>query len=166
MVTQPHSTATTDATPAQAALRQNHLDAGSRRCRNQTTAYQRASSTSTEPITTMRSKAQWAMVAWVAFGRSLSGTAVSPITLVSGLKPARMESSWGILMPPEIVPSGCRRPNRYSGMWVSVSQTISMAANFTGCFWNTCRAMESPRKNWIGVAMAATVKGTVKPSRW
>ena len=83
-----------------------------------------------------------------------------------GLKPARIESSWGILSPPEIVPSLFSRPNMYSGTWVSVFQTISMAANLTGCLWKTARAAESPIMNWIGVRIAATVNGTVKPSRW
>lgn len=86
--------------------------------------------------------------------------------MVSGLNPARIESSWGILTPPEIVPSGCRRPNMYSGTWVSVFQTISMAANLIGCLWKTARAAESPSMNWTGVRIAATVNGTVKPSRW
>lgn len=115
---------------------------------------------------TMVSKAQWAMVAWVAFGRWSAGTEVSPVTRVSGLKPARMESNCGILMPPEMLPSGCSRPNRYSGTCVSVFQTISMAANFTGCLWKTCRAMESPSMNCTGVHTAATVNGMAKPSRW
>ena len=44
-------------------------------------------------------------------------------------------------MPPAMVPSGCNRPYRYSGWLVSVVQTISMAANFVGCFWKTARAM-------------------------
>lgn len=85
--------------------------------------------------------------------------------MVSGLNPARTESSSGTLIPPEMEPSECRRPNRYSGTRVSVFQTISRAANFTGCLWNTDRAMESPRTNCTGVAIAAMVKGMVKPSR-
>ncbi len=115
---------------------------------------------------TMMSKVQWMRVAWVTVGRFSAGTDDSPCTSVSGLKPARMESSWGILMPPVTVPSGWRRPKRYSGTCVSVFQTISIAANFTGCFWNTARAMASPSMNWTGVNTAATVKGTVKPRRW
>lgn len=102
----------------------------------------------------------------MAVGRSLAGTELSPVTLVRGLKPARMESSCGILMPPEMLPSGCIRPNRYSGTWVSVFQTISVAANFTGCLWKTDRAMESPSMSCTGVRTAAMVKGMVKPSRW
>lgn len=102
----------------------------------------------------------------MAVGRSLAATDDRPVTLVSGLNPARIESSWGILMPPEIVPSGCRRPNMYSGTWVSVFQTISVAANLIGCLWKTARAAESPSMNWTGVRIAATVNGTVKPSRW
>jgi hypothetical protein len=86
--------------------------------------------------------------------------------LVAGLNPARIESSWGILIPPEIEPSACSRPNMYSGAWVSVFQTISVAANFTGCLWKTERAIESPSTNCTGVRIAATVNGTVKPSRW
>lgn len=69
-------------------------------------------------------------------------------------------------MPPETDPSGCSRPKMYSGTRVSVLQTISIAANFTGCLWNTDRAMESPRTSCKGVATAAMVKGTAKPSRW
>lgn len=113
----------------------------------------------------MRSKAQWARVAWVAVGRSLAGTEVSPVTLVPGRNPASTESSWGILMPPEMLPSGCRRPKMYSGTWVSVRQTISVAANFTGCLRKTDLAMESPSSICTGVNTAARVKGTVKPSR-
>lgn len=83
-----------------------------------------------------------------------------------GLNPARIESSWGILSPPEIVPSLFSRPNMYSGTWVSVFQTISVAANLMGCLWKTARAAESPSMNWTGVRIAATVNGTVNPSRW
>lgn len=114
----------------------------------------------------MRSKAQWARVAWAGVGRSSAGTEVSPVTLVPGVNPARMESNWGILMPPETLPSGCSRPKMYSGTWVSVRQTSSVAANFTGCLWKTDRAIESPSRNCTGVNTAARVKGTVKPSRW
>ncbi|GAA5019725.1 hypothetical protein GCM10025734_73210 [Kitasatospora paranensis] len=114
----------------------------------------------------MMSNAQCAMVAWVAVGRSAAGTELSPVTWVSGLNPARMESSWGNLRPPLTVPSSWRRPKRYSGTWVPVFQTSSVAANLIGCFWKTCRAMLSPRKNWSGVRIAATVNGTVKPRRW
>ncbi len=106
------------------------------------------------------------MVASAAVGRSLADTEVSPVTLVSARNPARMESSWGMRMPPVTVPSGCSRPKRYSGTCVSVFQTISIAENFTGCLWKTCRAMESPSTNCTGVNTAASVKGTVKPSRW
>ncbi len=114
----------------------------------------------------MMSKAQCATVAWVAVGRSSAATELSPVTWVLGLNPARMESSWGIFRPPLTLPSSWSRPNRYSGTWVSVSQTSSAAANLTGCWWKTCRAMLSPSTNCTGVRIAATVNGTVKPSRW
>lgn len=88
------------------------------------------------------------------------------MTRVLGLNPARIESSWGIFRPPETVPSEWSRPNTYSGTWVSVFQTSSVAANLTGCLWKTDRAMASPSSNWIGVRIAATVNGSAKPSRW
>ena len=114
----------------------------------------------------MVSNAKWVMLASRMLGRSLAGVSESPWTTVSRLKPARKESRPGILIPPSIVPSGWSRPKRYSGWSGAVSQTISMAANFTGCSWYTVRARASPTMNWTGVTIAATVNGTRKPSRW
>ena len=41
-----------------------------------------------------------------------------------------------------------------------------MAANLTGWLLYTQRARESPTPIWIGMAMAPTVKGMMKPRRW
>jgi hypothetical protein len=54
----------------------------------------------------------------------------------------------------------------YSVTWVEVSWTHSIAANLTGWSSAIARAAVSPTANWIGVAIAATVNGIRRPSRW
>ena len=63
-------------------------------------------------------------------------------------------------------PSAFRRPSSVSGTSLDVSGTSSIAANLVGSFSYTQRASVSPTSIWIGVAMAATVNGMRKPSRW
>ena len=44
--------------------------------------------------------------------------------------------------------------------------THSIAANLIGWSLAIARAAVSPTMNWIGVAIAATVSGISRPSRW
>jgi hypothetical protein len=97
-------------------------------------------------------------------GRSSGGTESSPITCVLVLHPTRNESNPGISMPP-FTPSAVHLPKMYSGTWVEVVCTHSMAANLTGWSLAIARAAVSPTANWIGVAMQATVSGIRSPSR-
>ena len=54
----------------------------------------------------------------------------------------------------------------YSGWSARSSVTYSIAANLAGWSSAIARAAVSPTKSWIGVAIAATVNGIAKPSRW
>ena len=67
--------------------------------------------------------------------------------------------------PPTTWPLEFRWPRRVSGTSLAVLGTSSIAANFSGSLLYTHRATSSPTNIWIGVAIAATVNGMMKPSR-
>ena len=72
----------------------------------------------------------------------------------------------GIGIPPLTVPSALSRPSSRSGTSELVVGTSSITANLTGWFAYTQRANASPTPIWMGIMIAATVKGIAKPSRW
>ena len=78
----------------------------------------------------------------------------------------RIDARPGMRIPPLTVPSLLRCPNSVSGTSSVVSGTNSMAANLTGWLLYTHRASESPTAIWMGIAIAATVKGIRNPMRW
>ena len=59
-----------------------------------------------------------------------------------------------------------KNPPMNSGWLGPVSVTYSIAANLAGWSSAIARAAVSPTNSWIGVAIAATVNGITKPSRW
>jgi hypothetical protein len=160
---QPHSSATTDATPDMAVARRNQRDCGKSFLRHQPIPSQSARRMSALQIPTIASKDKCSSV--FAGGRSSGGTESSPVTCVFVLHPTRNESSPGMPMPP-LTPLDVHLPPRYSVTWVDVCCTHSIAANLIGWSLAMARAAESPTANWIGVAMHATVKGIRSPSRW
>ena len=77
-----------------------------------------------------------------------------------------IDASPGIANPPTTCPLEFRCPKSVSGTSLDVLGTSSIAANLTGSLLYTHRATWSPTNIWIGVAIAATVNGMMKPSRW
>ncbi len=107
----------TEATPAPAASRRNHLLCGARRRKIHDTQYHAANRHSRVPRPIMMSHDRCTTFTSEIVGSSAAGSMLRPFTtvLVPVFGSDRIEASPGMGMPPLTVPLLLRCPNRVSG---------------------------------------------------